>query len=353
MIKLLIITQKVDSNDDVLGFFHEWIREFSKKCGKVTVICLKLGQYDLPSNVKVMSLGKERGLGKLRYLLNFYKYIWQERKNYDAVFAHMNPQYIPLGWPVWKLLGKKMSLWYAHGHVPPMLKIADHLTDIAFASTPEGYRLPSKKLKIVGQGIDVNKFRPAEGKAIKEFFKIVSVGRISPSKDYETLIGAIELLSPSGKFKIEIAGSPANPSDKDYLENLKRLVSEKALSVIVEFIGPIANKNLPPFLQSADLFVNMGHTGSLDKANLEAMACGLPLLTCNEAYENILGEYKSMLMYPKRDVRSLSEKIGMIINLNQQEREKISHYLRQIVVRDHNLEELVNKISAILFSQNQ
>lgn len=30
--RLLIITQKVDENDAILGFFHGWIAEFAKHC---------------------------------------------------------------------------------------------------------------------------------------------------------------------------------------------------------------------------------------------------------------------------------------------------------------------------------
>ena len=56
--RLLILTQKVDINDDILGFFHRWIEEFAKRCEKVIVICLQEGRHDLPSNVKVLSLGK-------------------------------------------------------------------------------------------------------------------------------------------------------------------------------------------------------------------------------------------------------------------------------------------------------
>ena len=57
--KLLICTQKVDTNDDNLGFFHDWIKEFARHCEKVTVICLYKGEYGLPKNVIVKSLGKE------------------------------------------------------------------------------------------------------------------------------------------------------------------------------------------------------------------------------------------------------------------------------------------------------
>ena len=74
--KLLILTQKVDKNDTTLGFFHRWIEEFSKNYEKIIVICLYKGEYNLPQNVEVYSLGKERGVSKIGYVLNFYKYIY-------------------------------------------------------------------------------------------------------------------------------------------------------------------------------------------------------------------------------------------------------------------------------------
>src|SRR3989339_803491 len=57
--KLLILTQKIDKNDDLLGFFYAWVGEFAKYYKKITVICLYRGESDLPENVKVLSLGKE------------------------------------------------------------------------------------------------------------------------------------------------------------------------------------------------------------------------------------------------------------------------------------------------------
>jgi len=58
--KLLIITQTLDKNDPLLGFFHEWIRKFTEHFEEIIVICLQKGEYDFPGNVKVLSLGKEQ-----------------------------------------------------------------------------------------------------------------------------------------------------------------------------------------------------------------------------------------------------------------------------------------------------
>ena len=58
--RLLILTQKVDINDNNLGFFHRWIEEFARHCESVIVVCLQKGEYHLPPNVKILSLGKEK-----------------------------------------------------------------------------------------------------------------------------------------------------------------------------------------------------------------------------------------------------------------------------------------------------
>src|ERR1700722_5572507 len=108
--KLLILTQKVDINDPILGFFHSWINTLSLRFEKVTVICLEKGQYNLPPNVKVLSLGKEYRRSRFNYVKKFYSYIWSERDEYDAVFVHMNQEYVLLGSLFWKLWNKEVMM---------------------------------------------------------------------------------------------------------------------------------------------------------------------------------------------------------------------------------------------------
>lgn len=343
--KLLILTQKVDINDDLLGFFHGWIKEFAKNCEQVIVICLEKNQYDLPENIKVLSLGKEEGSGKLKYIFRFYKYIWQEKKNYDKVFVHMNPEYAVMGGLFWRLMGKKIGLWYAHGHAPFSLKIAEKFTNIIFTSTKSGCRINSQKIKVVGQGIDVGIFKNQKLKIKNTYFKILTVGRISPVKDFETLIKAIEVLNIKKiELYVDIVGGAGLPMQKKYLENLKEIVGEKKLNHVIKFLGPIPNKDVLKYYQDADLFVNMSHTGSLDKVMIEAMACGLPVLTCNESMEEVLGGYRNYLMFEKKDFRMLSEKVMQIKNLEYHERIELGMKLRELVKKDHGLENLIKKI---------
>ena len=336
----------MDEQDAVLGFMHSWIKEFAEHCESVIVICLQKGICRLPSNVKVLSLGKETNPSRIKYLIRFYFYIIRERKNYQYVWAHMNPEYVLLGGWFWKLWKKKISLWYAHGHVNWILRAAEKIADVIFTSTKSGCRLNSKKIKVVGQGVDVNFFTPAErDKTESRVYKLLSVGRLAPVKDYLTLIQAVEILIAEGvSLDVDIIGGPILAEDALYLTALQKRVREKNLGNAIHFLGDMTNVEILPYLQGSNLFVNMSHTGSLDKAVLEAMAVGLPILTCNEALKEILGKYAGILMYPKKDYQCLADRIKFVIGLSAERRRELSGSLRGVIVNNHSTPHLINKI---------
>jgi glycosyltransferase involved in cell wall biosynthesis len=352
-LRLLIVTQKVDINDDVLGFAHNWILEFSKQTQSVIVICLEMGEHHLPPNVKVFSLGKEKERSKLSYIIRFYRLLWQERKNYDVVWIHMNQVYVILGWILWRIENKKIGLWYAHKAISFSLRVAEKMADVIFTSTKSGFRLISRKINIVGQGIDVKKFQPSikqrKTASVEKKFTIISVARISPVKSLETLISAIDILKKKGRsVELNIIGAIALTEHRLYQETLKEMAKKLGVDENIHFIGSVPNNVLLPHLQSADIFVNTGLTGSLDKAGLEAMSVGLPLLTCNEAYEEVLAQNKDNMMFPKKDSLRLAEEIEMIINMNNTEREQLSRNMRERIVKNHSLPNLVKQIVSLL-----
>jgi len=343
--KLLILTQKIDINDDILGFFHCWVEEFAKNCESVIVICLQKGECHLPKNVKVFSLGKEKGRSNIKYLLNFYKYIWRERKNYDTVFVHMNSEYVVLGGLLWKLWRKKIGLWYAHGSTSFFLKIAEKIANIIFTSTPTGFRIKSRKLKIIGQGIDIKKFSPDFIKRDNSIFKIISVGRISPIKNLETLILSASVLKKKmNNLKVQIIGDIVLHSEKAYLLSLKTLVKKENIEKIVEFVGSVPNNKIVPLLQNSDLFVNCSMTGSLDKAILESMACGVITLSCNEAAKEVLLEINDNLFFDCKNPRSLADKIYFFYGLFEDKKDKLRQDSANLIVEKFSLARLIKSI---------
>jgi len=227
-VKLLVVTQKVDRDDSILGFFWSWLAQFGHTFEKVTVICLERG-FSADSlfpagNIKVLSLGKEEGVSRLTYVMRFWKYIRESRSDYDCVFVHMNPEYVLLGGLFWRWWDKKIILWYTHGTVTIKLKIAVLLSSVTFTATPKSCRVRSKKVRVVGHGIDTEYFRE-HVRGVSENMKLVTVGRISPVKDYETIVRALGRVKKAGlRFTFTAVGGPGMSSDSAYIEKLKFLI---------------------------------------------------------------------------------------------------------------------------------
>jgi len=333
--RLLIITQKVDKNDPILGFFHRWIEEFAKHCQSIIVICLQKGEYDLSKNIKILSLGKEKGKSKIKYIFNFYKHIWHERKNYDAVFVHMNPVYIILGGLFWKISGKKIALWYTHKSVDWKLRLAEKITNIIFTASKESFRLPSKKVEVIGHGIDMQKFKNQKSKVKSDKFTIITAGRIAEVKNLHLLIETADILKNKNfNFEIKIAGAPILEADKIYFEKLKNLIKEKELENLIKFAGSMSNNDIAKFYQSGDIFLNLSDTGSVDKAVLEAMATGLNILTSNEAFKNVLEEDNMVDKNPE----NIASSIITLSSISP------SVKIREYVFKNHQLNKLIKNL---------
>ena len=334
--RLLIITQKVDKNDPILSFFHRWIEEFAKYCQSIIVICLQKGEYNLPKNIKILSLGKEKGKSKIKYIFNFYKHIWHERKNYDVVFVHMNPVYVILGGFFWKISGKKITLWYTHKSVDWKLCLAEKITNIIFTASKESFRLPSKKVEVTGHGIDIRKFKNQKSKIKSNKFMIITAGRIAEVKNLYLVIERADILKNKNfNFEIKIAGAPILEADKIYFEKLKNLIKKKELENLIKFVGSISNNDIAEFYQSGDIFVNLSDTGSADKVVLEAMATGLNILTSNEAFKNVVSEK----YFTEKKPEIITDKI---IDLSV---EVADHDLRKYIIANHNLSYLAKIIT--------
>jgi glycosyltransferase involved in cell wall biosynthesis len=216
--KLLVITQKVDINDDNLGFFHKWLEKFSARLDKLYVICLWKGEYRLPDNVEVLSLGKENGFSKLKQFFRLQKILLKTLPVVDGVFIHMSPIYVITSFPLVKIFRKKMMLWFLHKSLNWKLKLAEKLVDNILTASEESNRLKNrKKIKILGHGIDIDQFKQSELITSSLKLRILSVGRIAPSKDLETLIHAIDILINQKSIRdieIKIIGSPLEDSEK-------------------------------------------------------------------------------------------------------------------------------------------
>lgn len=315
--KLLIITQKVDKNDSVLGFFCRWIIELSKYFQTVTVICLYKGEYDLPENVKVLSLGKEERQSRLQYLIHFYWYVCNERKNYDVIFVHMNQIYIVLAGILWKIWRKKLVIWYTHKSVTLKLRLSVLFADLVFTASKESFRIKTHKTRVMGHGIDINFFSPDPSARSED--ALLSVGRLMPVKRHDL---AIEAASEAGML-LRIVGEGT--------EQKKLELLAKKLGARVEFLGPLDQLKLRNEYRRSSFLLHASETGSLDKVVLEALACGLPVISTSSS----LGDVPIIKVSPTS--RAIAEAIA-----RHQHADKA--VLSRYVAEHHSLERLISNI---------
>lgn len=309
--KLLIITQKMDMNDQVLGFFHGWVKEFAQYYEKVEVICLYEGHHALPENVRVHSMGKEHGQSRIKYLFRLYKYLFT--LDFDLIFVHMNQIYVPLV----DIFGKPLYLWYTHKEVSTLLHIATHLVKKVFTASKESFRIPSKNVRVMGHGIDTEYYVPAP--VLGE--KIITVGRISPTKKQIDIAKAYVLSAVQNELLI--IGGPITEIDREYEKELRTYSN-------VMLAGPIAPKDLVEKYHEARVFVHLSSTGSLDKVILEALACGLTVVTANETF-------RDYAYITDGSVEDIAKKIQLAL-------EKPLPSGRDYVVQNHNLHRLVERL---------
>lgn len=304
--KLLIVTQVVDLDHPVLGFFHRWIEEFAAHCESVEVVCLQEGRHDLPAHVTVHSLGKEAGAGRLTYVYRLYRYCWQLRGRYDNVFVHMNQVYVLLAGLLWRMLRKRVGLWYAHGTVSASLRAAVVLSHVIFTSTAQGMRVPTKKRVITGQGIDPAQFTYSE-RTLTQPLRLCTIGRVGASKHIDTLLRAVALLQEQGvACHFTVVGGPATAQEEQYQADMHTLVNELEVADSVTWAGPQPYRALPALLAQTDVFIHDGATNSLDKTLVEAVMSGCVVISSNPSYRGLTEALAPELLFPPQNHAALA-----------------------------------------------
>jgi len=337
--KLLMITRKVDKDDAQTGFVFNWVKKLGYKLEKLYVITWqKSNKGDLSKNIEISSLPKNK-------LLKVFVLWWKVIKiltKIDGVFVHQNPEYTILIALCAKLFRKKIVCFYGHKAVNWRVRLMHFFANKVVTSSEGGFQIDSPKRKVTSQGIDIELFVLSENKQRSEKLRIFSVGRISPIKDYETLIKAGSILKRKGlDFEVKIAGPVLLREQENHLIELKELIKKEELDNQIEFLGGVVPERVIKIYHNSDLSVNLCPTGAPDKAGLEAMACGVPLLAVNENYSKDFGKYSDLLLFKEKNPEDLAEKI---LNLQNKDLEEIGKFLRGQVAKHHSLDNLLTEI---------
>ncbi|KND47914.1 MAG: hypothetical protein AB199_04120 [Parcubacteria bacterium C7867-004] len=288
--RLLVVTQVVDSKDSVLGAYHAWLRELAKHFEHIEVVCLFEGEHALPENVQVHSLGKEKAVSpSYVYAFRFMRFAWSLRNQYDSVLVHMNQEYILLAGVLWKFLGKPIYLWRNHFAGSWLTDVAAAFCTKVYCTSKHSYTAKYRKTELMPVGVNLERFTQTAS-VRREPKSILFLARIAPSKRPDVLIEALGILLAKGvSFVASVYGS-ALPADAAYLENLKSRVEILGLHDRVRFYPSVPNEKTPEVFQAHELFVNCSPSGMFDKTLFEAAASGCLVLAASEDWRDHAGE---------------------------------------------------------------
>jgi len=345
-VNLLVFNLATDADDPILGFTTDWLNALARYCEVIHVITMRKGRLAVAENVHVHSVGKEKGYSELRRAWVFYRLLLRilRENKIDAAFAHMMPLFAVLASPLLIIHEVPVTLWYVHRSTPLLLRFAEVVSDSIVSSSEASFPLESEKLTVVGHGIDTDFFSLKENDGFSSSFEIISVSRISPIKNIHTLIHAANLFQNSRgehAFEIKIIGAELE-RDQLYADSLRKQIEGFGLTEKVRFTGSLSSIDLRRQYQEANLLVNLTASGSFDKVVLEAMSCGVLVLTSNTAFRAVLEPIEPLLFVPKNDPYAIADHMHRIMALSPEARTEIGRRLRDLVVAEHDLDRLAN-----------
>ncbi len=340
-LRVLVVTQAVDRDDPVLGFFHGWLKEFAKQAEQVTVICLREGAYDLPSNIRVYSLGKEKNANRASYLFHFFTLIWRERASYDVVFVHMNELYVLLAGMFWRVWGKRIDLWRNHPRGTWMTPLAARIANKVYYTSPYSFTARYPHARRMPAGIDTNIFSPRMN-VERQAGEILFLGRLSPIKHPEVLLAALQRMWDAGSrdWSVRFVGD-APARDEVFAATFREKVQASLFRDRIQFVPGVSSEKTPEIFSRADIYVNTTPAGSFDKTCIEAMACGCFVVV---GRQNFAEEIDPVHLFTEHDPDDLARVLKQALALTTKEKERQREALRRYAVERHDLYALIRQI---------
>jgi len=190
------------------------------------------------------------------------------------------------------------------------------------------------KVSFIPHGVDTDIFKPLE-KLDHQNFNIGCIGNIGENKNQLFVIKVLDQLPE--QVILHLYGN----EDPKYRAILNSYIESNGLENRVRFHGFIENKDIPSILQRIDLFVLSSVQEGLPVSILEAMACGVPVLSSDSG-----GGAKYLLdledIFSLKSPEKLIQKILKIYQSEDSEIESLTKKRIQNIAENHTLKQEVN-----------
>jgi len=202
---------------------------------------------------------------------------------------------------------------------------------------------------VIPWGIDTDRFSFQDAKNQKPS-RLLCVGQIRPHKGLDHAIKTLELLNREcghHSYTLTIAGS--GESSPDYATHLHNIARTLGVQNSLNFPSVTMHEDMPDLYNAHDILLSPSTCEtSLNISLLEAMSCGIPIVSTSTAgnSDTLKNEFNA-LIFDKENPRSCAEQIQRLSE-NPNLRESIRKNGRDAVKKHLHIDQTVHSIERVL-----
>lgn len=338
---LILFNLSSDLDDPIFTSSVAWVIELSTKFNQVIVYSVHLGRVPTIMNVMWRQIGGGSFLKRIRgvYRLTIATYTAFADRKSIVIFHYMNHKTLVYPGIIFRLMGVRQILWYAHASKTLMLCIAEKLASTIVTSSKTAFPIQTNKIVEIGQALTVN---------IKEFAVpiwkhrisgIVSLARVSKAKYLEDAILGIALSNFRDVSFLNIG--PIN--DQKHKEQLLKFAKQNSVTCVFE--NAMAQHDALNKIGHYKYYFS-GTAKAVDKAAVEAAGLGCLIITTNTNLQVMLGldnEFK------ERGIEfNVAKQIDWYMSLPENESSLLSDRIKEEVHRNLSLISVISRLEKVL-----
>jgi len=301
-------------------------------------------------------------------VVNFY-YLFVNRHRYQII--HLKAAYFELMIPCW--LVKKLSnlkVVYALSTGDELFSVQgrrllsirrglkrlvvgsfDALVTMSESMSKEAqqFGVAPSKLRHIINGVESNRFTPDSSKKIPG--RVIFIGRIEEGKGLSALLKAWKVISQHTK-NIHLCVAGPFISD-DYASVLNSYIASNGLKDTVSFAGEIDyySDDIVNYYQSAELFVLPSKREGMSGALMQAMSCGLPVISTRVGgAEDLVFEGVNGFLVGIDDEVGLANAIIDFFSMEENRRAELGKCSRHIIVEKFGQEKRIDQFVELFSS---
>jgi len=198
---------------------------------------------------------------------------------------------------------------------------------------------------VIPTGTNLEPFLSADGDAMRkekgwqDETILISVGRLAPEKNWETLLRAFAKVYPEHQdLRLMLIG------DGPARESLQTLASELGIAEHVTFMGSLPFEEVPAYLKAADVFSFASITETQGLVTIEAMAAGLPVVAVDGSGTRDIVEHGKQGFLVENDADALAKGLRDLLSDPRQMKRFSNNALKKAKTFDvdHLTKQIIN-----------